>query len=846
MASALTLTWTVFDSSSPSAYRDRELGRIRPGRRVGVRRRALGRGRAAVAEVPHVGDAARAAEREADLARRAGRRPLRVGVRGVRAAGVGEPVQAGLRAGGEEARVDLHVERAVGPELGVHVVGLPVQDAPEAVGVDRLAAVLVGGRVEQQAVLGAVVAEVLQEPAAVPVLGPARRVVLGVVVIAVDGAVEHRRAGGREVRAQLRRVRPVVGRAVRAELALEVRAAVGAARVAAAVPEVQRPRAAGVLPRAGLVRQHGEAGVVRRVVDEVVAVVPALRRAGGRAAADEAGGVGGAQRAVRDAVAVGLLVAHAVGPAVVAGLGELGGALVGRRAERLGRLAGVRADPRRVRDVGLGIDEQARRVAQAHRVDLRLGLAAVALGAVEQVRAVGRVRVRQRVRAVDADRGLRPVGDRVDGVEAQHLAVVIVGAAGCAPRVAERDVVAAAVVVGGDRRVTGRAARGLVVARGAVRALRRVRVAGGDVEVALGVEAHAAAAVAAAVDLRVVLEDHDLGVELELLGGEVDGEAADARLGHLRDAPLVAVREARVDRVLRVEGREVLQVDVPGRGEVGRDRDAEQAGLDLAVDLVSAAAIAVDGQDAGLRDAAVDGPVGGRGVPDVDVAAADADVAVGEVEDAAGRPGADHLPALRVGAAVGAADVEDPAVGRGGDAVRLAGMRHVAGRAVDQALAAVVGGDGRLAAGADHAGAPLDRAEQVGAEVGLVVAGRGAAHAGVEGAAALEVAAPRDRPVGAADVGAVAGRRVRARGSGRRCGPGRWAGSATRTRRPDGSTRAGGPRRRVHAVADLDDLLGRARSGCPLRDGRRSGCRRRCCRARPRRRRRCRRSRRRR
>ena len=37
---------------------------------------------------------------------------------------------------------------------------------------------------------------------------------------------------------------------------------------------------------------------------------------------------------------------------------------------------------------------------------------------------------------------------------------------------------------------------------------------------------------------------------------------------------------------------------------------------------------------------------------------------------------------------------------------------------------------------------------------------RGAAHAGVEGAAAAEVAAPRDRLVGAADVGAVAGRRV--------------------------------------------------------------------------------------
>ena len=203
-------------------------------------------------------------------------------------------------------------------------------------------------------------------------------------------------------------------------------------------------------------------------------------------------------------------------------------------------------------------------------------------------------------------------------------------------------------------------------------------------------------------------------------------------------------------------------------------------------------------------------PLGGRGVPDVDVPAADADVAVGEVEDAAGRPGADHLPALRVGAAVGAADVEDPAVGRGGDAVRLAGVRHVAGRAVDQALAAVVGGDGGLAAGADHAGAPLDRAEQVGAEVGLVVARRGPAHAGVEGAAALEVAAPRDRPVGAADVGAVAGGGVRGAVAGDRVD---LAGGPGLPLVPD--VRAGPLERErpgcgVDAVADLDDLLGRA------------------------------------
>jgi hypothetical protein len=44
--------------------------------------------------------------------------------------------------------------------------------------------------------------------------------------------------------------------------------------------------------------------------------------------------------------------------------------------------------------------------------------------------------------------------------------------------------------------------------------------------------------VAAAVDLRVVLEDHDLGLEVELLRLTVDREARDARARQLRDAPL--------------------------------------------------------------------------------------------------------------------------------------------------------------------------------------------------------------------------------------------------------------------------------------------------------------------
>ncbi len=238
-------------------------------------------------------------------------------------------------------------------------------------------------------------------------------------------------------------------------------------------------------------------------------------------------------------------------------------------------------------------------------------------------------------------------------------------------------------------------------------------------------------------------------------------------------------------------------------------------------------------------------PLYGLGIPDVDVAAADADVAVREVEDAWRGPGADHGAALRVGPAVAAADVDRPAVGRHRDAVRLAGVREVAARPVDEALALVVGRDRRLAAGADHARAPLDRAEQVGAEVGLPVAGGRPAHAGVEGAPALEVAAPGDRPVGATDGGAVAGGGVRgvvARDGVHLAGR---AASATGTRRRCAATRAGGPWSRDGRGRRPRRPAGSCRSGCPQPAGRRSGCRRTCSPAPPRRRRRCRRTRRR-
>src|SRR5690606_32537674 len=106
---------------------------------------------------------------------------------------------------------------------------------------------------------------------------------------------------------------------------------------------------------------------------------------------------------------------------------------------------------------------------------------------------------------------------------------------------------------------------------------------------------------------------------------------------------------------------------------------------------------------------------------------------------------------------VGAADVEDPAVGSDREAVRLTAVLEIAARRADDPLALVVGRDRGLAAAADHARRPLDGAQQVRPEVRLVEAGGGAAHAGVEGAAALEVAAPGDRVVGAADVRAVTG-----------------------------------------------------------------------------------------
>ena len=220
-------------------------------------------------------------------------------------------------------------------------------------------------------------------------------------------------------------------------------------------------------------------------------------------------------------------------------------------------------------------------------------------------------------------------------------------------------------------------------------------------------------------------------------------------------------------------------------------------------------------------DAAVLGPGVLRRVEDVDGAAGDADVLVGVVEDAAERRQAQQGAALGVGAAVAAADVEDPAVAGDREAVRLAAGGEAGGRraGADQLRGPVVGVDRRLAVTADEAGGPLEGAEQVLLEVGLGVADSDAAHAGVEGAAAAVVAAPRDRLVGTADGGAVAGRRADGAGSGRRCGPDpsgasshvyqrslrlHWSGRS----RVEGCTRSPGDDRLRDAVVGV--LFGRA------------------------------------
>ncbi len=208
----------------------------------------------------------------------------------------------------------------------------------------------------------------------------------------------------------------------------------------------------------------------------------------------------------------------------------------------------------------------------------------------------------------------------------------------------------------------------------AVRRVARV-VARGEVQVALGVEVHRAAEVAAAEDLRHPVVDDLLRAGDERLGGVVVREARKPALTHV-----VGADEARAERLgttdqaagrvalLAVEVRVVGDVDVraPGR-EVRVQGDAEDALLVLGVDagLTAAALGAEDLQLADLRDLGrilvLRARADRAGVPHVQRAAAEADVRQ--------RPAGDLRLALR---ADGAAGVEHAAVLRHRDAVDLA------------------------------------------------------------------------------------------------------------------------------------------------------------------------------
>lgn len=346
----------------------------------------------------------------------------------------------------------------------------------------------------------------------------------------------------------------------------------------------------------------------------------------------------------------------------------------------------VGADPARVQRVRRGVDRDPGRVAHTHHIDLAAGLPA----ALVRLLAGEEVAGRQGVCAV------------VLRVDPQDLPVEVVGVARGAPRVGEADalVVRLRVVAG----VTTAEAGGVVVT-------------GRDVQVVLRVPRHAAARVAAAVDLHRPAEQHLLRCQVQLAGRGVEGEAGDLTGRHA----LVAVD-------LRVRG--VVQIHPPVGREVRVQLDAEQPLLDLD-QFVAAALVAEDVQRTRQGDLLR------LRVVDVDLALALADVRVVPVDD--DRDGA-------VGPA--APDVEDPPVGRGHQTVRLADL-VVLTRLVGlgQALGGVVGGDRRLAVGLRGPVRPGEGAAQMVAEVGLREAVRRAAHGRVEGPAAVVVAAPGDRVV---------------------------------------------------------------------------------------------------
>ncbi len=275
-------------------------------------------------------------------------------------------------------------------------------------------------------------------------------------------------------------------------------------------------------------RQRGQAGVAERVV----------RRAAGAVVLRSGGAGGEVPFGVRLGGRVG---AGAVRPAVVAGPGdpvELD--LPGRAAGRGG--AGVRPVVAHVDDAGGLVDADPERVAEAHRVDLRAG-----------PRGAGREEVagRDRVRAVGVH------------LDPQDLAAQVVGVAGAALRVVPGVAVGALV----DRRVAGRVERVGVVA-------------GGQVEVAGGVEVDVTADVAAQPPVGRYVEHVDLAglVEREVGVEREPGEPVDALPGGEVGAGGGRVPGRGGQR------RRVVEVDVPVGGEAGVDADALQPLLVVGVD----------------------------------------------------------------------------------------------------------------------------------------------------------------------------------------------------------------------------------------------------------------------
>ena len=316
-----------------------------------------------------------------------------------------------------------------------------------------------------------------------------------------------------------------------------------------------------------------------------------------------------------------------------------------------GRLGGVvrrvvgEADPARVR-----IDGELPRVAEAHRVDLGLGL----LGADRE-----QVARRDVVAAV----GL--------GLDAQQLAAQVV-------RVGRR-------LAGVPHAVRALVERG-VAARGL-----RVRVdvvADAEQQVAVEVEVQVAAGVAGLIGLAGGRHLDD-----QLRGGGVD-----VVVGADREARDAALEVGRVRVVGRV--RRVVDVDPAVLGELRVQRDAHQAVLAARVDVE---------RDRGLDDA-------GLRVVDADLAAHE----LGE-EDAAVRRDVERERRARV---LVERDLLEVRVDR---AAAVAGL---------------------------HAGGPLDAADDVRQQRGLLEVRAEVAHAGDPGTAAVVRLAPRDRMVVAHPVAA--------------------------------------------------------------------------------------------